>query len=289
MTTRILRGGPGYPPRLEELPEPPPELYLRGAAASERLLRLTDSPCVAIVGARMASAAGAAFASRMAQGLARAGVAVLSGLAAGIDGAAHSGALEAGGRTVAVLGCGIDRDYPRSNATLAARIATAGVVLSEYPPGVAPAPWRFPARNRIVAALADATIVVEASRRSGALITAGFALELGREVLAVPSSPWVDAAAGANALLRDGATPVTCVEDVLVALGIDPSAASGPVAATMPGDPGKLLAAIRRSPASPEALGVRLGFDAPRLGRAIATLELAGAIVRERDGSLVGT
>lgn len=289
MIVRIARGEPGYPARLEELLEPPPELYLRGAVDAARLAALTASPCVALVGARAASTAGSMFARRIAQGLARAGVAVISGLAAGIDGAAHAGALDEGGRTVAVLGCGIDRDYPRSNAGLAARIVTAGAVLSEYPPGVAPAPWRFPARNRLVAALSDLTVVVEASRRSGALITAGLALELGREVLAVPASPWVDAAAGGNALLRDGATPVTCAEDILVALGIDPSRASGPQAEMLPGDAGKLLAAIRRAPATPEALAARLGFDAGRAGRAIATLELAGAIARERDGSLVGS
>jgi DNA processing protein len=288
VTASIARGEAGYPPRLEELTEPPPALYLRAPADGQRLAELTASPCVAIVGARMSSAAGSAFARRMASGLARADVAVLSGLAAGIDGAAHAGALDAGGRTLAVLGCGIDRDYPRSNAALAARIAVAGAVVSEYPPGIAPAPWRFPARNRIVAALADLTVVVEASRTSGALITAGFALELGREVLAVPASPWVDAAAGGNALLRDGATPVTCAEDVLVALGIDPSRASGPPALALQGDPGRLLAAIRRGPGTPESLAARLGFDAGRVGRAIAALELAGAIVRERDGSLVG-
>ena len=119
---------------------------------------------MAIVGARQASAAGVAFAHRLAAGLARAGVAVVSGLARGIDGAAHAGALEAGGRTVAVLGCGIDVDYPRANAALAARVATAGAIVSEYGPGTPPAPWRFPARNRIVAALGQSVVVVEAAR-----------------------------------------------------------------------------------------------------------------------------
>ena len=285
--SEVDRGSTGYPSALEELPDPPASLHLRSPADSERLVVLLQSPAVAIVGSRRASEAGAAFAHRVARGLARAGVAVVSGLARGIDGAAHAGALEAGGRTVAVLGCGIDVDYPRSNAALAARIATAGAVISEYGPGVSPAPWRFPARNRIVAALADAIVVIEASRTSGALITAGFGLELGREVLAAPASPWVEAAAGANALLRDGATPITCVEDVLVSLGIDPAKAAGPVVDDLSGDAGRLLAAIHRAPATPDRLGARLSFAPARVAAAVTELELVGAIGREADGSLV--
>jgi DNA processing protein len=277
-----------YPDQLLGLAEPPPRLYLRAPADGPRLAALVAAPVVAVVGSRNASAAAGAFAHRLARGLARAGVAVVSGLARGIDGAAHAGALEAGGRTVAVLGCGVDRDYPRVNAPLAARIAEQGAVVSEYGPGTPPAPWRFPARNRIVAALADVTVVVEAARTSGALITAGLALELGREVMVVPAAPWVEAAAGANALLRDGATPVACVEDVLVALGIDPARASGEAGLVLEGDPGRLLAAVRRGPGTPEALAARLGFAPARLARALAELELEGAVLRERDGSIVG-
>ena len=223
---------------------------------------------VAIVGARQASAAGVAFAQRLAAGLARAGVAVVSGLARGIDGAAHTGALEAGGRTVAVLGCGIDVDYPRANAALAARVAAAGAIVSEYGPGTPPAPWRFPARNRIVAALGQSVVVVEAARTSGALITAGFALEIGREVLAVPASPWVDAAAGGNALLRDGAGIVTCAGDVLVTLGIDPAAAAGE----------------EREAVSPEAARL-LAVDRPRAGHARGARCEAGARSGEAPGA----
>ena len=146
---------------------------------------LLDAPCVAVVGARACSAYGSAVAPELGRGLARAGVVVVSGLARGVDAAAHRGALETG-TTVAVLGCGIDRDYPRAHRTLAASIAERGLIVSEYPPGVEPAPWRFPARNRIVAGLCDATVVVEARERSGALITADLALDEGREVLAVP-------------------------------------------------------------------------------------------------------
>ncbi len=279
---------PGWPDGLDELAEPPPLLHLRPPADAARLAVLLTPPVVAIVGARTASAAGAAFTHRLARGLAQAGVAVVSGLARGIDGAAHEGALAAAGRTVAVLGCGIDVDYPRTNAALAARIAASGAIISEYPATTPPAPWRFPARNRIVAALAQAVIVVEAAHTSGALITAGFALEAGREVMAVPASPWIGAAAGANMLLRDGATPVTCAEDVLVSLGIDPARAAREVATAVSDDAARLLATIHRSPGTPESLGARLGLAPSRLQALLTELELAGAVARARDGTLVG-
>src|SRR5207248_7625591 len=147
---------------------------------------------------------------------------VVSGLARGIDGEAHRGALEAGGATVAVLGCGIDRDYPAAHRELARRIAETGLVVSEYAPGVEPAPWRFPARNRIVAGLCAATVVVEARERSGALITADFALEEGREVFAVPGEITSKLSDGTNALLRTGATACTGSADVLEAFGFEP-------------------------------------------------------------------
>ena len=159
---------------------------------------------------------------------------VVSGLARGIDAAAHRGALEAG-TTVAVLGCGIDRDYPRAHAALAAQIAASGLIVSEYAPGVEPAPWRFPARNRIVAGLARATVVVEARERSGALITADLALDEGREVLAVPGEITAALSKGTNALLRLGATPVTCVADVLEAIGVEPAPPIARAGARRPG------------------------------------------------------
>ncbi len=173
-----------------------------------------------MVGARAPSAAGERFARTLARELAEAGVGVISGLALGIDAACHAGALDGGGRTVAVLGCGIDRDYPRRNAALAARIAAAGAIVSEWGPGVEPAPWRFPVRNRIVAALAQATVVIEATRRSGALITADHALAIGRDVLAVPGAPWLELGGGTLTLLRAGAAPVGSAADVLDALGV---------------------------------------------------------------------
>jgi DNA processing protein len=213
----VRRGQEGYPPLLAELHDPPSRLHLRGGP-----LELLARPSVAIVGARSCSPYGAQVARELAQSLAAAGLAVVSGLARGVDAEAHRGALAAGGLTVAVLGCGIDRDYPRVHAELARRIAESGLVVSEYPPGIEPSPWRFPARNRIIAGLALATVVVEARERSGALITADFALELGREVFATPGEITSALSAGTNDLLRQGATPLLSAEDVLEALGIEP-------------------------------------------------------------------
>ena len=215
---RLRRGDTGYPTLLGQIPDPPPSLWLRGEADVE----LLASPAVAIVGARACSGYGRSVARMLATEAAAAGVVVVSGLARGVDGEAHRGALAAGGPTVAVLGCGIDRDYPAAHAELARSIvATGGLIVSEYEPGMEPAPWRFPARNRIIAGLARATVVVEARERSGALITADFALEDGREVLVVPGEITSALSAGANGLLRQGATPVTCAADVLEAIGVE--------------------------------------------------------------------
>src|SRR5262249_2999652 len=161
----IGRTEPGFPSALASIFDPPPGLFLRGAADPA----LFHRPAVAIVGARACSAYGAHVARTFGRELAGAGLLVVSGMARGVDGEAHRGALESGGTTVAVLGCGIDRDYPAAHAELARRIGANGLIVSEYPPGVEPAPWRFPARNRVVAGLAQATVVVEATERSGAL------------------------------------------------------------------------------------------------------------------------
>jgi DNA processing protein len=237
-------------------------------------------PTVAIVGARACSPYGTTVAKRLASELAAAGVIVVSGLARGIDGAAHRGALETG-TTLAVLGCGIDRDYPRAHASLAAAITADGWVVSEYAPGVEPAPWRFPARNRIVAGLADATVVVEARERSGALITADLALDEGREVLAVPGEITSQLSAGTNHLLRLGATPVTCSGDVLQVLGVRPPPPSASAAL------GKRLEAIRAvvadAPTGADELVRRTGLDAARVAAALAELELLG-VIEQADG-----
>jgi DNA processing protein len=284
--TRLARGDEGYPARLGDLADPPEQVHVRAPADAARLAELLQPPLVAIVGSRNASAAGIAFATRLAGELAASGVGVISGLARGIDAGAHAGALDRGGRTVAVLGCGIDRDYPSATLPLARRIATEGAVVSEYAPGTPPAPFRFPERNRIVAALADATIVVEAAARSGALITARLALDLGRDVLAVPGAPWTSGAGGTNLLLKDGAVPLTEAADALVALGLDPGArrSDDPVVA---GPASRVLAALRREPASADVLAARCGLSSATAAALIVELELAGLIVREIDGRLV--
>ncbi len=204
--------------RLDELPDPPSEkLHARGEHVAEAL----DAPTVAVVGARACSSYGAQVARTLGRDLAAAGVTVVSGLARGIDAEAHRGALEAGGRTVAVLGCGIDRDYPAAHAELARRIAETGGIVSEYEPGVEPAPWRFPARNRIIAALADAVLIVEARTRSGALITVDLAMEVGRAIYAVPGEITSLLSDGTNQLLRQGhATLIRSAQDVLDALAV---------------------------------------------------------------------
>ncbi len=257
----IGRSDVEFPSRLRAIHDPPPGLFLRGAPAAELLAR----PAVAVVGARACSDYGAHVARSLSRELAAAGVVVISGLARGIDGWAHRGCLEAGGETVAVLGCGIDRDYPRAHASLAHEIGERGLLVAEYPPGVAPAPWRFPARNRIVAGLALATVVVEARERSGALITADLALEEGREVLAVPGEITSALSQGANALLRLGATPVTCAADVLEAIGIEPpsSTPEGPAAGSAAA---LVLAAIEAGASTVDQICPHSGDDARRSG-----------------------
>jgi DNA processing protein len=199
-----------YPANLKQIADPPPYLIARGS------LEPNDTACVAVVGARAASEAGLRMAQRLGFELAAHGFVVVSGLARGIDGAAHRGALEAGGRTVAVLGCGIDVAYPPEHRGLAESIVEhRGAVLSELPLGTAPLPENFPSRNRILSGLALGVVVVEAAEKSGSLITARMALEQDRQVFAVPGSPLGGKTRGSNRLLREGAVLVDCVEDVI--------------------------------------------------------------------------
>jgi DNA processing protein len=211
---RLLMGGTSaYPRPLSDLHDAPPLLFARGAWAS------ADELAVAIVGTRHATSYGTRQADRLAYGLAQAGVTVVSGLARGIDAAAHQGALAGGGRTVAVLGGGLAQIYPAEHADLAATIAGQGVLFSEYAPQAKPKGGMFPQRNRIIASLALATLVIEAPDRSGALITARHAGELGRDVLALPGPVTSRASRGTHALIREGATLVQTVDDILESLG----------------------------------------------------------------------
>ena len=265
-----------FPELLRAIHDPPPQLYLRGVGGPELLGRAA----VAVVGARSCSSYGRSVTRSLARELASAGLVVVSGMARGIDGEAHRGALEGGGVTVAVLGCGIDRDYPAAHAELARRICERGLVVSEYEPGVEPAPWRFPARNRIIAGLCQATVVVEARERSGALITADFALEEGRDVLAVPGEITSSLSAGTNALLKLGATPVTGAHDVLALYDLQPLAAQtrslGPVA-------DELLGRLRDESLTADELVRAAGLDSASGAAALMELELAGRVTLE-DG-----
>jgi DNA processing protein len=253
---------PQLPPLLRAIHDPPPGLFVRGDAD----LGLLQAPAVAVVGARACSGYGASVARSIARELAGAGLLVVSGLARGVDAEAHRGALDANGPTVAVLGCGIDRDYPAAHAELARRIAEVGLIVSEYAPGVEPAPWRFPARNRIVAGLCAATIVVEARERSGALITADFALEEGREVFTVPGEISSALSAGTNGLLKLGASPLTSAADVLASFGLDVAAQP---------ERGGLLDLL---PATADELVRRTGLESSEIAQALVELELAGSV-----------
>jgi DNA processing protein len=270
----IRRAAAGYPSLLAELPDPPASLFVRG---QPDVLAL---PAIAVVGARSCSAYGAQVARSLARELSAAGVVVVSGLARGVDGEAHRGALEAGGVTVAVLGCGIDRDYPRSHTELGRRIVGSGAVVSEYPAGVDPAPWRFPARNRIIAGLALATVVVEARERSGALITADFALELGRDVFAVPGEITSALSAGTNDLLRQGAAPLTSARDVFDALGMEHEVRAAPDVSAKAAALLSLLADGARPVDELIRASTLLSGD---VAAALVELELAG-LVAQSDG-----
>jgi DNA processing protein len=270
-----------FPELLREIHDPPRVLYLRGAGEVELLAR----PAVAIVGARACSPYGSQVARMLGRELAAAGLVVVSGLARGVDGEAHRGALDATGLTVAVLGCGIDRDYPAAHADLARRICERGLVVSEYEPGVEPAPWRFPARNRIIAGLTAATVIVEARERSGALITADFALEDGREVFAVPGEITGSLAAGTNRLLRQGATPLTSAADVLEVFGVGVGPAVQPPA--LGETAARVLDRLAESSATADELARATGFQVGPLSAALAELELAGLVV-EADGRYRG-
>jgi DNA processing protein len=279
--TTVGMPDPRYPDGLRQLPDPPFCLFLRGDAKAA-LGRLAEGPAVGVVGSRRATAAGTALAHRMGADLARRGATVVSGLAHGIDAAAHEGALAAGGCTVAVLGCGVDVPYPRRNRDLARRVAASGALVSEFWPGTPPAPWRFPARNRIVAGLSRAVAVVEAGARSGALITADFALELGRPVLAVPGWPGALASEGCNGLLRAGAALLETADDIVAEL---PDAGW-----RSPGDPdgeavpeglaARVHERLAHEPADADALAEALGADPGEIAGALALLEVEGLVVR---------
>jgi DNA processing protein len=265
-----IAGTPPYPPQLFDLPDPPPHLFAVGAA------EVLEGPLVAVVGTRSATAYGERVTRELAGALARAGACIVSGLARGIDAAAHVAALEVGGRTVAVLGTGIDVPYPTMHAALHTRIAERGLVLSEHPPGARATPGSFPRRNRVIAALAQVTIVVEAGAKSGALITAGHALDLGRTVAAVPGPIDTPQAAGSNELLRDGAVVIATLADALALAGV-----AGPRpahAGTLAPDEQRVWDLLATGPLDLDTLLSKSALPVPQCLGAITTLELAGLV-----------
>lgn len=266
---------PSFPPSLAALSDPPLGLFLKG--------HWPQGPTVAIVGSRRASAYGREVATYLGRELARAGVWVVSGMARGVDAAAHRGALEGGGTTVAVWGAGCDRVYPPEHRELAEAIGQAGGIVTEYPPGTPPRRENFPERNRLIAGLAQVLVVVEADERSGALLSARLALDEGREVMAVPGSVFSPLSAGPNGLLRAGAAPVLSAQDVLDVLGLAQPAAK-PVAE----QPERGLLGF-----FPKGMALTVDEVAQRCGRSVAELlpeltelELSGTLVREPDGRL---
>ncbi|MBD3235700.1 MAG: DNA-protecting protein DprA [Candidatus Eisenbacteria bacterium] len=215
---RLSHSDPGFPARAAAIPQAPAGLWLRSCLAPGAVADLWERASVAIVGARAASAAGCGMARMLAWDAARAGIVVVSGLARGIDAAAHEGALLAGGDSTAVLACGLQRCYPIEHAGLAADLAMRGALVSEWGGRESPLAWRFPRRNRVISALADVVVLVEGTLRSGARHTVHFALEQGREVICVPRDPVLPGAELPNRLLRDGAAPLSCAQDLLQAV-----------------------------------------------------------------------
>ncbi len=279
---RIERGDEEFSPHLSVVASAPTCLYVRGA------LRPDDALAVALVGSRRATPYGLAVAERLAGDLAARGVTIVSGLARGIDSAAHRGALAAGGRTIAVLGSGVDVVYPAENRRLASAIEASGALVSELPPGTPPLPHHFPARNRIIAGLALGVVVIEAAERSGSLITAGWAAELGREIMAVPGRVTSAESRGANRLIQDGAALVADWQDVVdqlparwrACLRAAPRAAAAPSSGSPTDDAERerLLAAIGEDGVGVDDVIERTGLPSGRVAALLLDLELEGRV-----------
>jgi DNA processing protein len=273
----IVWGAPAYPALLATIADAPPALWTRGDPA---ILR---QPAVAIVGSRVATPYGLEAASRLAGDLAAAGAVVVSGMARGVDSASHRAALAAGGQTAAVLGSGVNVIYPAEHDQLAEEIVGRGVLLSELPPGTPPLAFHFPARNRIISGLSLAVVVVEAAERSGSLITAGFALEQGRAVMAVPGSVLSGRHRGCHALIRDGAAVVESAEDVLAELRTSALRQLVETSAETPPDDPVLTAMSPGESYDTDTLAGQTGQAPGQLLARLLELELRG-VVRRLDG-----
>lgn len=278
----LSRDDERFPAALLPVADCPCELWFRGDLAALR------QPAVAIIGSRAATAGALAIATQLAGDLAARGVTVVSGLARGVDSAAHRGALKAGGLTIAVLGSGVDYIYPHEHRALAGDIAASGLILSEYPPGMPPAKFHFPRRNRLISGLSRAVVVIEASDKSGSLITASCALEQGRDVMAVPGNVLTGRNRGGHALIRDGAKIVETADDIVEELGLPPS---GSTAGTHVGSKGSGDPVLRvmeaGQPYDLDALAAASGLDGHRLLPRLLDLELAGAVRRAPGGRFI--
>ncbi len=279
---------PAYPPAIAAIVDPPPVLWLRGR------LEALEPPAVAIVGSRAGSAYALAVAERLGADLASRGIAVVSGLARGVDSAAHRGALSVGGTTIAVFGTGADVVYPSEHKALVKEICDTGAVLSELAPGTGPQPFFFPLRNRIISGLSRAVVVVEASEKSGSLITARSALEQGREVLAVPGNVLNGRNRGGHALLRDGAKIVETADDILEELGFAPAAGVGRGASASDSGRGSgaavdpVLACLPLGESCDlDAIAERSGLPVARLLPRLFELEMKGLVRRAGGGRFV--
>jgi DNA processing protein len=270
-----------YPRALLDISDPPPAFYFRGKRD------LLNRPTLAIVGSRNATPQGMENAESFAAALSAAGFTIASGLAQGIDAAAHRGGLSAAGSSIAVIGTGPDRIYPAANRDLGLRLANEGGVLSEFPLGTPPLPANFPRRNRLLSGLSRGVLVVEATLASGSLITARFAAEQGREVFAIPGSIHSPFSKGSHRLIRDGAKLVETAQDVLEELGEmapRPDAPAGPPGPAPAGDAGRVLEALAHDPAGVDALSARTGLAAGIVSVALVELELSGRVAPVAGG-----
>ncbi len=268
-----------YPRRLKEIEQPPPVLYVRGELQAE------DDFSVAIVGTRRITPYGRQVTEELSAYLAGNGISIVSGLARGVDAIAHSAALRAGGRTIAVLGSGVDRIYPPENRALAEQIMERGAILSDYPVGTAPEASNFPPRNRIISGLSLAVVVIEAGETSGALITAGFAAEQGREVFAVPGSILAPQSKGTNKLIQSGALPLLSAQDLLQALNLTRVGAQKSARQILPADEveKQLLEALGSEPLHVDELRSQTGLPVEKVSAALVMMELKG-MVRQVGG-----
>lgn len=268
-----------YPANLRSAPQPPPVLYARGEISPQ------DELAVAVVGTRQVSSYGREVAHLLGSELARHGVTVVSGLALGVDAIAHQAALDAGGRTLAVLGSGVDQIYPAKNRKLALQLIRQGALISEYSVGTKPEASNFPPRNRIISGLSLAVVVVEAGARSGALITARFAAEQGRDVFAVPGSILNPVSAGCNRLIQDGAMPIVSVDDLLERLQLARQVAQQEVRAAVPATPAEalILKHISSEPLHLDEIVRAAPMDTAEVSGLLAVMELKG-LVRQVGG-----